>query len=106
MSQSAAFITLDCKIKTMVAPFLSGGWRPGEPFPERERDILSLDISRYRGRTRATIKVQDGCNFPFSFREGTIAAKLWRDAPIDPIEIRRRARVLAELDGDWAEDVA
>lgn len=53
--------------KALVASFLDGGWKPGEPFPERDADILSLDVSRYRDRTRATIKVQDGCNNFCSF---------------------------------------
>ena len=53
--------------KAMVSSFLSGGWRPGEPFLEREKDILDLNISRYRGRTRAVVKVQDGCNSFCSF---------------------------------------
>jgi threonylcarbamoyladenosine tRNA methylthiotransferase MtaB len=53
--------------KDMVASFLNGGWRPGEPFPERERDIFRLRISRYADRTRANIKVQDGCNDFCSF---------------------------------------
>ncbi|MCZ6791994.1 MAG: tRNA (N(6)-L-threonylcarbamoyladenosine(37)-C(2))-methylthiotransferase MtaB [Planctomycetota bacterium] len=53
--------------KAQVASFLEGSWKPGEPFPDRDRDILSLRISRYRDRTRATIKVQDGCNNFCSF---------------------------------------
>ena len=48
--------------KAMVASFLNGGWRPGEPFSGRERDILDLRVTRYSDRTRATIKVQDGCS--------------------------------------------
>ena len=53
--------------KDMVASFLNGGWRPGEPFPEKDRDIFRLRISRYADRTRANIKVQDGCNDFCSF---------------------------------------
>ena len=53
--------------KAMVSSFLDGGWKPGEPFADRDRDIMSLNISRYRDRTRATIKVQDGCNNFCSF---------------------------------------
>jgi threonylcarbamoyladenosine tRNA methylthiotransferase MtaB len=53
--------------KDMVASFINGGWRPGEPFPERDRDIFRLRISRYADRTRANIKVQDGCDDFCSF---------------------------------------
>lgn len=53
--------------KAVVASFIEGGWRPGDPFPERDADILGLDIARYTDRTRATIKVQDGCNSFCSF---------------------------------------
>jgi threonylcarbamoyladenosine tRNA methylthiotransferase MtaB len=53
--------------KDMVASFLNGGWRPGEPFPARDRDIFRLRISRYADRTRANIKVQDGCDSFCSF---------------------------------------
>jgi threonylcarbamoyladenosine tRNA methylthiotransferase MtaB len=53
--------------KAMVASFLSGGWKPGEPFAEKERDILELQVSRYTDRTRATVKVQDGCSSFCSF---------------------------------------
>ena len=47
--------------------YLDGGWKPGEPFPEKGKDIFSLSISRYRGRTRANVKVQDGCDSFCSF---------------------------------------
>ena len=53
--------------KTLVASFLDGGWKPGEPFPDRDRDIFSLRVHRYRDRTRANVKVQDGCNSFCSF---------------------------------------
>ena len=53
--------------KTVVASFLDGGWKPGEPFPEKQKDIFSLSVSRYRGRTRANVKVQDGCDSFCSF---------------------------------------
>ncbi|MBI4601900.1 MAG: tRNA (N(6)-L-threonylcarbamoyladenosine(37)-C(2))-methylthiotransferase MtaB [Planctomycetes bacterium] len=53
--------------KALVASFLEGGWRPGEPFPPRDRDILQLSIARYEGRTRAHVKVQDGCDGFCSF---------------------------------------
>lgn len=53
--------------KTLVGSYLDGGWKPGEPFPEGENDIFSLAVSRYRGRTRANVKVQDGCNSFCSF---------------------------------------
>jgi threonylcarbamoyladenosine tRNA methylthiotransferase MtaB len=53
--------------KNVVASFLDGGWRPGDSIPDRESDLGSIDLSRYRDRTRATIKVQDGCNSFCSF---------------------------------------
>lgn len=53
--------------KTLVGSYLDGGWKPGEPFPESSQDIFSLNVSRYTGRTRANIKVQDGCNSFCSF---------------------------------------
>ncbi len=53
--------------KTLVGSFLEGGWKPGEPFPERQKDIFRLSVSRYTGRTRANIKVQDGCDSFCSF---------------------------------------
>jgi threonylcarbamoyladenosine tRNA methylthiotransferase MtaB len=53
--------------KTLVAAFLSGGWKPGDPFPSREQDLQGLRVRRYEGRTRATIKVQDGCDSFCSF---------------------------------------
>ena len=64
--------------KAMVASFiaglfsLGGGGKPGDTqlggaFPSQGRDILDLRVSRYRDRTRATIKVQDGCNNFCSF---------------------------------------
>jgi threonylcarbamoyladenosine tRNA methylthiotransferase MtaB len=53
--------------KSLVASFLNGGWKPGEPIADKERDIFSLSISRYGSRTRANIKVQDGCNSFCSF---------------------------------------
>ena len=53
--------------KSLVASFLNGGWKPGEPIAAKERDIFSLSISRYGSRTRANIKVQDGCNSFCSF---------------------------------------
>jgi threonylcarbamoyladenosine tRNA methylthiotransferase MtaB len=53
--------------KSLVASFLNGGWKPGEPIAAKERDIFNLSISRYGNRTRANIKVQDGCNSFCSF---------------------------------------
>jgi threonylcarbamoyladenosine tRNA methylthiotransferase MtaB len=53
--------------KEMVASFLNGGWKPGDPFPSREPDIFRLEISRYADRTRANVKVQDGCDAFCSF---------------------------------------
>lgn len=53
--------------KTLVASYLDGGWKPGEPLPEKSEDIFSLNVSRYTGRTRANVKVQDGCNSFCSF---------------------------------------
>lgn len=53
--------------KAMVSSFLSGAWKPGDPRPERRRDILDLNLSRYQGRTRAVVKVQDGCDKFCSF---------------------------------------
>ncbi len=53
--------------KTLVGSYLDGGWKPGEPFPDKAKDIFSLNVSRYRGRTRANVKVQDGCNSFCSF---------------------------------------
>ena len=71
--------------KARVASFIAGSWKPGEVSRDRggdrasepdasepdaselDRDILSLSVSRYSKRTRATVKVQDGCNNFCSF---------------------------------------
>lgn len=53
--------------KDMVASFLNGGWNPGDPFPAGERAALRSRVSRYPDRTRANIKVQDGCDRFCSF---------------------------------------
>ena len=53
--------------KALVGSYLDGGWKPGEEFPDRDRDIFSLTVSRYRSRTRANLKIQDGCNSFCSF---------------------------------------
>ena len=53
--------------KDMVASFLNGGWKPGEPFPARGKTSLGSRISRYADHTRANIKVQDGCDRFCSF---------------------------------------
>ncbi len=60
--------------KTMVAPFLAGEWAPlssadattGAPSAPM-RDIFALGVGEFAGRSRATIKVQDGCNSFCSF---------------------------------------
>ena len=53
--------------KPMVASFLDGCWNPGEEIPAEMRDIFELNISGFGDRTRATVKVQDGCNNYCSF---------------------------------------
>jgi threonylcarbamoyladenosine tRNA methylthiotransferase MtaB len=53
--------------KEMVASFLNGGWKPGDPFPARGKASLDSRISSYADRTRANIKVQDGCDRFCSF---------------------------------------
>ena len=71
--------------KGMIASFLKSGVRPGElvpsgPLPALEvpkrnaplpdgvtRDMMDLSISRFEGRTRGYIKMQDGCNSFCSF---------------------------------------
>jgi threonylcarbamoyladenosine tRNA methylthiotransferase MtaB len=53
--------------KSLVGDFLNGGWKPGEPFPSREKDLFSLKVSRYADRARANVKVQDGCDSFCSF---------------------------------------
>lgn len=71
--------------KGMIASFLKAGVRPGElvpdgPIPELRvpkrnaalpdgvsRDMMDLKISRFEGRTRGYIKIQDGCNSFCSF---------------------------------------
>ncbi len=80
--------------KTLVASFLDGGWKPGEAFPERDRDIFRLEISRYRGRTRANLKVQDGCDSFCSFC--VIPFLRGRSRSRDPDAVLEEIRRLAE----------
>ncbi|MEM7263065.1 MAG: tRNA (N(6)-L-threonylcarbamoyladenosine(37)-C(2))-methylthiotransferase MtaB [Planctomycetota bacterium] len=76
--------------KGMVASFLDGNWKPGEPIPDGE-GVLNLSISRYRGRTRATLKVQDGCNNFCSFCIIPHLRGTSRSRPADAVvdEVRR-----------------
>ena len=53
--------------KPMVGRFLDGCWNPGEEIPAELSDIFDLHISGFGDRTRATVKVQDGCNNYCSF---------------------------------------
>ena len=53
--------------KPMVASFLDGCWDPGDEIPSEMRDIFDLSISGFGDRTRATVKVQDGCSNYCSF---------------------------------------
>ena len=55
------------KEKPMVASFLDGCWDPGDEIPSEMRDIFDLSISGFGDRTRATVKVQDGCSNYCSF---------------------------------------
>jgi threonylcarbamoyladenosine tRNA methylthiotransferase MtaB len=53
--------------KHLVPSFLRGEWRPGESAPRGGDGILGLRVSGFSHRTRATVKVQDGCNSFCSF---------------------------------------
>lgn len=70
--------------KAMVASYLQAGVMPGELVPRgplpplrppkrsaggaaQERDMLELPVSRFDARTRAYLKIQDGCNSFCSF---------------------------------------
>lgn len=52
--------------KAVVSGFLNGTWEPGAPVERDRADIFHLRISRSH-RTRANVKVQDGCNNFCSF---------------------------------------
>lgn len=79
------------KEKPMVASFLDGCWDPGDEIPAEMRDIFDLSISGYGDRTRATVKVQDGCSNYCSFCTIPFLRGLSRSrAPGDVVEEIRR----------------
>ncbi|MBN1442802.1 MAG: MiaB/RimO family radical SAM methylthiotransferase, partial [Planctomycetes bacterium] len=79
--------------KSLVASFLRGDWRPGERPPPGARDLLDLGIARWSGRTRAVIKVQDGCRNFCSFCVIPRLRGLSRSRPAEAVvdEVRRLA---------------
>ena len=48
--------------KHRVAEILQGAEMPGGPPRRKSRDIFNLQISGFEGRTRAFLKIQDGCD--------------------------------------------
>jgi threonylcarbamoyladenosine tRNA methylthiotransferase MtaB len=53
--------------KHLVGSFLTGTWSPGSSVPPLQEGPWSLRISGFSDRTRASVKVQDGCNSFCSF---------------------------------------
>ena len=80
--------------KDMVASFLNGGWKPGDPFSARKKAPPGSRISRYADRTRANIKVQDGCDRFCSFC--VIPFLRGRSRSRDPLEVVEEVRRLVE----------
>jgi threonylcarbamoyladenosine tRNA methylthiotransferase MtaB len=98
--------------KAMIASFLEAGVRPGDlvpsgPIPQLRvpkrnaplpdgvtRDMMDLTISRFEGRTRGYIKIQDGCNSFCSFCIIPYLRGLSRSR--DPQSVLDEARRMAE----------
>lgn len=78
--------------KALVPGFLSGEWAPGRPAPEA-RELWTRGIERFHGRTRACVKVQDGCDRFCSFCIVPLVRGRSRSRP--PGDVVEEARRLA-----------
>lgn len=78
--------------KCLVPSFLAGDWAPGRPAPEVP-ELWTRGIERFHGRTRACVKVQDGCDRFCSFCVVPFVRGRSRSRPSQDVveEVRRLA---------------